>query len=341
MGSILAVLDGQGQKRGDWQEALRPFLVVDNGEQPADHVVEVTPPAMLPLAEYRLLEAPLTCRGQHYGWLALAIPQNARSQRGVASRVLLPFIAEYLALLLRSEGDAPLPTRTEPPTDSTWLSNFADLAYGVAHEFNNVLNNILLQLAVWELKEQANGVTHPEMAAVRQMTSQAAGMVRQLQQLSRKQQPPFQPLDLNELICEVLAPVCQDGGSRPAGAGLPAVRLALVPDLPPVQGNVPDLKRLVRLLLEYAAAASGSAVITVRTDHSAGRLRLRVEDSGPQVVPAALAHLFEPFSAGRGESDGWRLAVCKAVTRRLRGNLQGANRPEGGMAFTVDLPPAT
>ena len=59
----------------------------------------------------------------------------------------------------------------------------ADLTRVVAHEFNNILNNVTLQLAVMEQKNLPPDL-RPDLAVIRQAARTAAGMVNQLQQFS-------------------------------------------------------------------------------------------------------------------------------------------------------------
>jgi two-component system, NtrC family, C4-dicarboxylate transport sensor histidine kinase DctB len=206
------------------------------------------------------------------------------------------------------------------PAADYW--NCVDLAAVVAHEFNNVLNNIQLHLAVMELKG-ANGAFQAELSGIRQISASAAVLIREFQQFGRKQHPPLRPVDLNAAI-------------RAAVADWPAVQLHLSADLPLVQGTESDLKRLVRLLLAYGEAGVVPGA-TITTEPSGPQVVLRVVDTGPQVPDELLPQLFEPFAAVRPGIDPWTLAVCKALVRRLQGTIEGTNRPEGGMAFTVCL----
>ncbi len=207
-----------------------------------------------------------------------------------------------------------------------WLQNLNDLIYVVAHEFNNVLNNILLQVAIVE--QLSAGQSHRELEPIRRLSTQAASMVRQLQRLSQKHQPPLQPVDLSQLLGKL---VQEAGILRP-------VQLELAADLPPVLGTIADLKRLIELLLHNAPGiGTGSAALTLRTERRADRVRLSLQHEGSAIADELLPQLFEPFGTVPGSSEGWELAVCKAVVRRLQGSIHAENRPEGGVAFVVEL----
>lgn len=336
--SVLHVLDGEGRPRPDWEKALGNGLAP---EPVGETVYDTSPPPGPEWAGQVLGVAPIVFAGHSYGALALALPKSSRSNAGRAGRALLAYAAEHLALLLALESRQPQAPAAEEPMDRPGLNDFADFAYIVGHEFNNALNNILLQAAILELKGMAGG-TAQELASIRQMGTGAAALVRQFQEFCRQQQPALEPVDLNAVIRQA---VDEEPAARPRrqpAAPAVAVELWLSPDLPTVLGTLLDLKRLIRRLLANAAAADSARPVSVllRTLRTADQVQLHVGDSGPQVAGDLLARLFEPFAAGREGTDGWTLAVCKAIARRLQGTIEAMNRPEGGMVFVVGLRPA-
>jgi two-component system C4-dicarboxylate transport sensor histidine kinase DctB len=225
--------------------------------------------------------------------------------------------------------------REDPERDRqqpVFLDHFVDLTSRVAHEFNNVLNSILLQVALFEQR----GLTpqaHPELATIRRMGTGAAAMIKQLQQLIHKHHVPLETIDLNPVVQQAVTTWQQQH------PGAPRVESALAPDLPPVLGTVAELTRLVHLLLDSAAAAMRDTPgrITLRTQRTARQVQLRVEDPGPGIAPELLPRLFEPFAVTRPGGAGWEMTVCKAVAGRLQGACHGENCAAGGMAFVVDL----
>jgi signal transduction histidine kinase len=212
----------------------------------------------------------------------------------------------------------------------------ADLTEAVAHEFNNCLNSIMLHLAIVE--QWGNAADLPkETASIRRKIFDAAQMIAKLQQFSEREVPKRELIDLNNMLRDLADKQDSIGNETHQR---PAVNLDLAADLPPLAGSSADLQRLIALLLEHAACAIGDdgGTITVRTRSRDDSLELCIEDTGPPVAEDDLGHLFTPFAAVRGGQDGVRLAVCKALARRLNGSLRGDNRPEGGMAFIAEFP---
>lgn len=208
-----------------------------------------------------------------------------------------------------------------PPSDQLeHLAVLGELTGSVAHEFNNILNNIMLHLAVLEQKGLSPEL-RAETTLVKQAGRQAAGLIRQLQQYCQEKQPAAGPVDL--------AAVLRESVEGP-------IPLEIAADLPPVLGNAADLKRLVGLLLAHAqAVAPGS--IRVRASRCNFGVCLEVEDGGPAIAADMLARQFHPFVITRPGDDGVRLAVSKHLMKRLQGLIRGENREAGGVVVTVEL----
>ncbi|MFD4227530.1 ATP-binding protein [Streptomyces sp. NPDC058545] len=85
--------------------------------------------------------------------------------------------------------------------------------------------------------------------------------------------------------------------------------------------------------------------VRLRTERRDGKdwLVTEVEDSGPGIHPAALPHIFDRFykadeARTRSAGSGLGLAITQENVRLHGGTVHGANRPDGGAVFTVELP---
>jgi two-component system NtrC family sensor kinase len=104
-------------------------------------------------------------------------------------------------------------------------------------------------------------------------------------------------------------------------------------------GDDEGLRRVFRNLLENAREAMGGrGRIHVRVEPpSAGRIRVRVADSGPGVSADAAARLFEPYFSTKNTGTGLGLAISKSIVEELGGTIALANRPGGGAEATITL----
>lgn len=84
--------------------------------------------------------------------------------------------------------------------------------------------------------------------------------------------------------------------------------------------------------------------ITILMENSDGKAIIRIQDEGPGIPEQSLARIFDRFyrvessrSRDRGGS-GLGLAIARQLAIAQKGNLQAANRKEGGAEFILTLP---
>lgn len=132
-----------------------------------------------------------------------------------------------------------------------------------------------------------------------------------------------------------------------AAASVPAshhVRLELDEDLPAkLRCDVPGMALCLKILLDNAVKFSpaGSSITVAGRRASSGGVELCVNDQGPGVPEAELAHIFEKSFRGTHATHagaGLGLYMARAVVDVHGGSLQGHNLPEGGAVFRIWLP---
>jgi len=111
----------------------------------------------------------------------------------------------------------------------------------------------------------------------------------------------------------------------------------------PVTGDPALLSRLAANLLRNAVRHNhthGQITVTVR--RHTGAANLTVVNTGPEVPPALVTELFEPFTraAGRtrGSGHGLGLTIARAIATAHGGVVSAAANREGGLSVTVTLP---
>jgi signal transduction histidine kinase len=317
--SEAAVLDSSGLARPDLAGALRAGA---NGP---------SLPALLELVGQRLLLEPVVVAGRWHGALAVAAPADGDAVGEPATRAALAACGRHLALHLEVEASQrDLDLLRQRLTEEIALATIGEMAGPVVHEFNNLLNTMLLQVAVMEQKVDESLL--PDLRTIRRQGTNITALVKQWQQCRRRPPAAEQPpLDVNRLTEEVVAALRQQRNDLDMGVDL-------APGRPRTRGPAADLRRLLTFLLNNALEVSGTGRVVVSTREVEAAVVLRVEDSGPGVLPAALPRLFEPLGEGRPGANRLELAACRTLVRRLQGKLRAENRPTGGVAVIVELP---
>ena len=147
------------------------------------------------------------------------------------------------------------------------------------------------------------------------------------------------PTDVEGLVAGLVSdfgPLIEEKGQ--------AVRWEVAPEAHRLLVDPAKLHDVIRNLVENAVnyTPEGGEVV-VRAGVLNGRVELTVEDTGPGIPPEDLARVFERFyrvdkSRQRPGGTGLGLAIVRHLVGLLGGEVDAANRREGGARFTVRLP---
>jgi two-component system sensor histidine kinase KdpD len=167
-------------------------------------------------------------------------------------------------------------------------------------------------------------------------------LVRNMLDLGRIEGGALHPsLELYELA-DLVGPTVE----RLAPLLAPAkVEVAIPADLPAVRADGLFLDQILSNLLENSARHAAGRAIRVSAAPVEGMVELVVEDAGPGVPDADLAHLFERFYQGprhRGDrsegGSGLGLAVVRGLAEAMGGSVEARSSGLGGLAVAVRLP---
>lgn len=113
-------------------------------------------------------------------------------------------------------------------------------------------------------------------------------------------------------------------------------------DLPPVEGDIRLLERVLENLIQNAlhhTPAGGS--ILLRLSAARQGIRVEVEDTGNGIPPEKQPYVFERYyraSGRRGDGAGLGLAIAKRVVELHTGRIGVSSRPGHGSTFWFELP---
>ena len=221
------------------------------------------------------------------------------------------------------------------------VATVGELAGSIAHEVNQPLAAVVANghACLRWLSASPPNVPKAVEAAERIVKDgkDAGEVVRRVRTLFKRTAAEKAPLDLSEVIGEVLRLL----DSYPARKHV-ALDVALDSDLPPVFADRVQLQQLVLNLmlnaLEALEPVSGRVKkLSVRSTRAETRhAMIQISDNGIGLDDPAAA--FEPFVTTKPEGMGLGLAICRSIVAAHDGRLS-AERNEGfGMTFTVTLP---
>jgi two-component system sensor histidine kinase BaeS len=189
----------------------------------------------------------------------------------------------------------------------------------------------------------------PQVAAV--VAAEAARLQRRVEDLmalARLEADDFRlvpaPTDVGAVIRAAYAAF----GPRAAGAGV-ALSVQAPPAGPVVVTDGERLRQAVDALADNALKVlpAGAPLVLAASAVPGGGARVEVRDGGPGLAPDELAVAFEPgvlterYRGTRRVGSGVGLALVGELARRLGGTATATPAPEGGVAFTISLPPTS
>jgi PAS domain S-box-containing protein len=221
------------------------------------------------------------------------------------------------------------------------LALMGEFTASITHEINQPLGAILSNADAAEL---LLGSSPPALDQVRETLGdigkdalRASAVIKRLRALLRKREIEIQPVDLNEVMADVVLLVRAESQRRGV-----AVDSEPAGDLPLVRADRVHLQQvllnLVLNAMEAMADKPGERRLTLRTGvNENGSAEVAVGDTGPGIPPERLPRLFEPFFSTKKEGMGLGLSIARSLVQAHGGKLWAENNPCGGATFRFTL----
>jgi PAS domain S-box-containing protein len=236
------------------------------------------------------------------------------------------------------------------------MAALGTLAAGVAHEINNPLTYLLVDLEQVLRRLRAAAASDDPAAAlaeqdlvsyIRPLARAVEGanrvrqIVRDLQTFSRGDIEHRGLVDVRGVVESAIQMASHEIRLR-------ARLLKRLSEVPPVEANEARLGHVFLALLVNAAQAiadghadDNEVRVATRTDDE-GNAVIEVEDTGAGIAPESLPRIFDPFftTKAAGTGTGLGLSVAQGTIQQLGGDLQAFSTPGKGSVFRVVLPAA-
>jgi signal transduction histidine kinase len=215
------------------------------------------------------------------------------------------------------------------------LAAVGQMAAGIAHELRNPLMPIKILVQSAADRRPSPGLDGRDLAVLEQEISRLEHSIQMFLDFAR---PPTIEKRTFE-VREILEQIVQLLEARAERQGVRIERR--FPDEPLLlQADVGQIRQVVlNLLLNALDAVPGGGTIWLELrKKDGGWLSLSVVDSGCGLPAGLGAQIFEPFVSTKETGLGLGLSICKRIIEAHEGEIQAANRPEGGAVFTIRLP---
>lgn len=224
------------------------------------------------------------------------------------------------------------------------LTTMGELVASIAHEVNQPLGAIvtnghaslrLLSRDLPDLEKSREVINRMINDGMR-----ASEVIRRIRELVTKTPTEMIPLNLNEIITEVMALAQRD-----IDASKVNLSADLTPMLPEVIGDRVQLQQvLLNLIFNARDAMLGTPesarelAIVTRRDQT-GNILVSVRDSGEGLSDADLERIFDPFFTTKATGMGLGLSISHTIIEAHGGRLWASANPDRGatVQFTVPI----
>ncbi len=221
------------------------------------------------------------------------------------------------------------------------MASLGTLAASVAHEINNPLASLLLDLDFGLREAKARGVSEEGLQSLESALGCAERIreiVRDIKIFSRPETQAFGPTDSHRVI---------DSSLRLAWNHVfHSARLTKdYGEVPFVHASEARLGQVILNLVINAAQAlpeghssEHEIRVVTRPDGDAG-VRVEVHDTGPGIPPELRERIFEPFftTKPQGVGTGLGLSICRRLVTEMGGSMGVEAGPERGSVFWIRL----
>jgi PAS domain S-box-containing protein len=225
------------------------------------------------------------------------------------------------------------------------MATIGTLAAGVAHEINNPLGYVTLNLEVLGREIDELVTTPSDRARVRERLRMVqegahhiATIVHDLRGFCRADSPP-RPVDARQVLESAINMAMTEIGAR----------ARLVRDYTAVPPVLADSARLGQVLLNLLLNAAQSLTeddgkaheirVTLEPEGSS-HVRMAIADSGHGIAPEHMDRIFEPFFTTRapGVGTGLGLSISRSIVHAMNGELTARSVLGQGSTFELRLP---
>jgi PAS domain S-box-containing protein len=228
------------------------------------------------------------------------------------------------------------------------LTAMGEMTASIAHEVNQPLAAIVNNAnACISLLPEGN----PDLEDVREALAEiindaerASNVIGRVRQLARKAPVERTPLDLRDLIADVLALARHESATRRV-----TIHCETPEELPLVLGDRVQLQQVLLNLVVNGMDAMNTVeeskrVLLIRGHFETrdGRIEtlVSVKDAGTGFKPVEIGRLFEPFYTTKPQGMGMGLAISRSIIEAHGGRLWAEPNQVPGATFLFSLPAA-
>lgn len=255
--------------------------------------------------------------------------------RGVFAFAVLHFIMHALHIF-DIERHLLIEERLQRFAKAEKLHSLGKLAFGIAHEINNPLTNVSLNVELLKNDLVSQGIPAlpaKRFDAIERNLDRATKIARELLSFSSQNESDFQATDLNDVIAGTLGLL---------GARRKAYRiirnLNALPPIPAIPWKLEEV--FLNVIINAMDAMPFGGSLTITTKRQGDTVVAEISDTGQGISPENLDKVLDPFFTTKevGKGTGLGLSICFAIMESHGGKIELKSRVGKGTTVRLIFP---
>lgn len=211
-----------------------------------------------------------------------------------------------------------LKRKEESLRQSEKLASIGLLASGVAHELNNPLTSILMNINLLMEEVGEDSPLHRDMRKIDEDASRCKRIIDELREFSRKRELQLQTVQINEILQKTLDLVGHDLELKEI-----KTETRFADHLPQVYCDGDRLQQVFTNVVINAVQAMGpGGSLRLATQAADDQVLITVQDSGPGIPPEARPKVFDPFFTTKEDGTGLGLSISYGIIQEHGGKIE-------------------
>lgn len=279
--------------------------------------------------------------GEHHVLLLNSMAQQA--SLALKNVELYELKANYALELERTvaERTQKLMSAQELLIRSEKLASVGRLASAIAHEINNPLTPVVLNLEymVEDIKNnQPITVDAVDIQVMYHSAERIKRIVERILQFIRKGKentPTLSSIKVQDIFSTLISLTRHYFQKTNVH-----VEVHIQDGLPSIYGNSDQLEQVfLNMMLNAQDAMPNGGTLTLAAESHGGYVIICIKDTGTGIQPDVLAHLFEPFASTKAENgSGLGLFISHEIISNHHGKIRVSSEVGVGTQFCIDLP---
>ena len=228
------------------------------------------------------------------------------------------------------------------------MNAIGQMAGGIAHDFNNVLGVIGGNISLLKMQSKLDTEVFNRLSNIETAVEHSTSLVKKLLNLSRKESPEVNLVDVNQVVVELTDLIRQTLAS-----GI-TLKHSLTQELAPVLISYSDLQDiLMNLIMNGVDAVGTEGTIELTTEsytcerynfmddiQPGDYVKITICDNGCGIAKHLQEEIYEPFFTTklRGKGTGLGLSMVYKYLKKYAGTITLESEVGSGTTFTIYLP---